>query len=84
MTIIGTPKESASGENRVAMTPQSVGELQKLGFECIVQAGAGKAARFADAEYKSPSNASRRYISNFGSDISKAARRVHLARGKAR
>ena len=52
MTIIGTPKESASGENRVAMTPQSVGELQKLGFECIIQAGAGKAARFADAEYK--------------------------------
>lgn len=52
MTIIGTPKESASGENRVAMTPQSVGDLQKLGFECIIQAGAGKAARFADADYK--------------------------------
>ena len=52
MTIIGTPKESAAGENRVAMTPQSVGELQKLGFDCIIQAGAGKAARFADADYK--------------------------------
>ncbi|MEP1092121.1 MAG: Re/Si-specific NAD(P)(+) transhydrogenase subunit alpha [Rhizobiaceae bacterium] len=52
MTIIGTPKESTKGENRVAMTPQSVGELQKLGFECIIQAGAGKAARFADGEYK--------------------------------
>ncbi|NKB53744.1 MAG: Re/Si-specific NAD(P)(+) transhydrogenase subunit alpha [Rhizobiaceae bacterium] len=52
MTIIGTPKETASGENRVAMTPQSAGDLQKLGFECIVQSGAGKAARFSDAEYK--------------------------------
>ncbi len=52
MTIIGTPKESASGENRVAMTPQSAGDLQKLGFECIIQSGAGKAARFSDADFK--------------------------------
>ncbi|MGI9363574.1 MAG: Re/Si-specific NAD(P)(+) transhydrogenase subunit alpha [Rhizobiaceae bacterium] len=52
MTIIGTPKESASGENRVAMTPQSARDLQKLGFECIIQSNAGKAARFSDSEYK--------------------------------
>ncbi|MEP1208228.1 MAG: Re/Si-specific NAD(P)(+) transhydrogenase subunit alpha [Rhizobiaceae bacterium] len=52
MTTIGTPKESARGENRVAMTPQSAGDLQKLGFDCIIQAGAGKAARFSDADYK--------------------------------
>lgn len=52
MTIIGTPKESAKGENRVAMTPQSVKDLQKLGFDCIIQSGAGVAARFADADYK--------------------------------
>lgn len=52
MTIIGTPKESAKDENRVAMTPQSVKELQKLGYDCIIQSGAGAAARFADADYK--------------------------------
>ena len=52
MAIIGTPKETAKGENRVAMTPQSALDLQKLGHECIVQAGAGKAARIADAAYR--------------------------------
>ncbi|MEP3196868.1 MAG: Re/Si-specific NAD(P)(+) transhydrogenase subunit alpha [Lentilitoribacter sp.] len=52
MTIIGTPKETAKDENRVAMTPQSVKELQKLGYDCIIQSGAGAAARFADADYK--------------------------------
>ncbi len=52
MTTIGTPKESAKDENRVAMTPQSAGELQKLGFDCIIQSGAGKAAQFSDADYR--------------------------------
>ena len=52
MTNIGTPKELAKGENRVAMTPQSAQDLQKLGFECIIQSGAGTASRFSDADYK--------------------------------
>jgi len=52
MSIIGTPKESAAGENRVAMTPQSARDLQKLGFQCIIQTGAGKSARFSDADYR--------------------------------
>ncbi len=49
---IGTPKESFDGENRVAMTPNSALALQKLGYECVIQSGAGKAARFADQDYK--------------------------------
>ncbi len=52
MPKIGTPKETASGENRVAMTPQSARELQELGFDCLVQSGAGKAARFSDKNYR--------------------------------
>ena len=52
MTTIGAPKETAKGENRVAMTPQSAADLQKLGFNCIVQSGAGKAARFSDKDYR--------------------------------
>ncbi len=52
MTTIGTPNETAKGENRVAMTPASARDLQKLGFDCIVQSGAGKAARFSDAAYR--------------------------------
>lgn len=48
---IGAPKEVFEGEKRVAMTPQSAAALQKLGYECIVEAGAGEAARFSDATY---------------------------------
>lgn len=46
------PKELASGERRVALTPESVGRLQKLGYECLVEAGAGEAARFSDDAYE--------------------------------
>lgn len=52
MTVIGAPKESFAGENRVAMTPQSATDLQKLGFECVIEKGAGIAAGFSDAAYK--------------------------------
>ena len=49
---IGALKESAAGENRVAMTPQSATDLQKLGYDCLIQKGAGEAAGFSDADYK--------------------------------
>ena len=49
---IGVPKEVEAGENRVAMTPESAGMLQKLGHECLIQAGAGAAAGFSDADYE--------------------------------
>ena len=49
---IGTPKEIFAGENRVAMTPESAGQLQKLGHECVIESGAGAAAGFNDASYK--------------------------------
>jgi NAD(P) transhydrogenase subunit alpha len=49
---IGTPKESFAGENRVAMTPASALALQKLGYDCVIQSGAGMGARFSDQEYK--------------------------------
>ena len=49
---IGVPKETLKGETRVAMTPASAKELQKLGYECLIQRGAGTLSRFSDAEYK--------------------------------
>ncbi len=49
---IGTPKESFEGENRVAMTPDSARQLQKLGYECLIEKGAGAAAGFSDAAYE--------------------------------
>ncbi len=48
---IGTPKELFEGEARVAMTPSSAKQLQKLGFDCILESGAGALAGFSDATY---------------------------------
>jgi len=49
---IGTPKEIFDGEARVAMTPESAVQLQKLGYECLIENGAGAAAGFSNAAYK--------------------------------
>jgi len=49
---IGTPKEIYPGETRVAMTPASAVELQKLGYDCVIEKGAGDASRFSDQDYK--------------------------------
>jgi len=49
---IGIPKEIRPGERRVAATPESVGKLAKLGFDVAIQAGAGAAASFPDAQYE--------------------------------
>ncbi|MEL6518651.1 MAG: Re/Si-specific NAD(P)(+) transhydrogenase subunit alpha [Pseudomonadota bacterium] len=49
---IGAPKEIFEGEARVAMTPDSAGQLQKLGYDCVIEAGAGMAAGFSDQAYR--------------------------------
>ncbi len=49
--IIGIPRESLPGETRVAATPQTVGQLIKLGYEVVVEAGAGTASSFSDAAF---------------------------------
>ena len=49
---IGAPKETFAGEARVAMTPASAKDLQKLGHECLIEAGAGQQAGFTDDAYR--------------------------------
>jgi NAD(P) transhydrogenase subunit alpha len=49
--IIGIPRESHAGETRVAATPQTVGQLLKLGYSVVVESGAGAESSFADAAY---------------------------------
>jgi len=50
--IIAIPKERRAGETRVAATPETVKKLKGLGLEIVVEAGAGKAANFADSDYQ--------------------------------
>ncbi|MGB3788887.1 MAG: Re/Si-specific NAD(P)(+) transhydrogenase subunit alpha [Phormidesmis sp.] len=49
---IGVPKETVSGERRVAATPATVKKLQELGFDVLVERTAGEAANFSDASYQ--------------------------------
>jgi NAD(P) transhydrogenase subunit alpha len=49
--IVGIPKESFPGERRVALAPAVIPSLVKAGYEVVVEAGAGAAAGYPDAEY---------------------------------
>ncbi len=49
---IGIPKETYPGENRVAIIPDVVPGLIKLGLEVLFEEGAGEQAGFMDKAYK--------------------------------
>jgi NAD(P) transhydrogenase subunit alpha len=49
---IGALREVFAGESRVAMTPDSAQQLRKLGYECLIETGAGIAAGFSDDAYR--------------------------------
>ena len=46
------PKEIATGENRVGVTPDSIPSLKKMGFEVFVENNAGLASSFTNEDYK--------------------------------
>ncbi len=48
---VGIPKEIYPHERRVAAVPETVHKIRKLGYEVVVEAGAGDASAFADAVY---------------------------------
>ena len=49
--IIGVIRESRPGETRVAATPATVTQLLKLGYDVVIETGAGEASSFSDAAY---------------------------------
>lgn len=49
--IIGVVEEARTGETRVAATPATVSQLLKLGYDVVVEGGAGEAASFPDEAY---------------------------------
>jgi len=49
---VGIPKEIASGEKRVAISPDGVTKLKKLGYDVLVESGAGAGANFDDSTYE--------------------------------
>jgi NAD(P) transhydrogenase subunit alpha len=49
---VSVPRESASGERRVALVPEVVQRLGKDGIEVTIESGAGEAAHHPDAAYE--------------------------------
>ena len=49
---IGALREKFEGEARVALTPESAGRLKKLGYDSVVESGAGAKAGFSDEMYR--------------------------------
>jgi NAD(P) transhydrogenase subunit alpha len=50
--IIGVPKETFPGEQRVALIPASIAALTKAKLEVVIETGAGLAAGYPDAAYQ--------------------------------
>jgi len=45
-------RERGAGERRVAIVPEHIAALRKIGVECHIEAGAGEAAGYRDEEYR--------------------------------
>jgi NAD(P) transhydrogenase subunit alpha len=52
MTSIFIAKESRAGEHRVAAVPETITRYRKLGFDVVVEQGAGEQACFSDQQYQ--------------------------------
>ena len=48
---VAVPKESRSGEKRVALVPDIINKLTRAGLEVIIESGAGVSAEFSDDQY---------------------------------
>jgi proton-translocating NAD(P)+ transhydrogenase subunit alpha len=48
---VAVPRETAPGERRVALVPDTVSKLSTAGFEIAIEHGAGEAAGFRDDDY---------------------------------
>lgn len=51
ISSVGVPTEVKNSEHRVAMTPDGVRELERVGVDVVVQSGAGEGASIADDDY---------------------------------
>ncbi len=49
---VGVVRETAPGERRVALVPETAGKLVAAGFEVVVEPNAGAAASFPDEAYR--------------------------------
>ena len=66
---VGVPKETFPGERRVALTPNALPALTKVGLRIIVESGAGAEAGFFDEAYRQHGAEVGSRADAFGADI---------------
>jgi NAD(P) transhydrogenase subunit alpha len=49
---VAVPRETAPGERRVALVPETISKLRDAGFDIRLERGAGEAAGFLDSSYE--------------------------------
>ena len=54
MLTVGVLKEMVAGERRVALVPDHIKLLERMGVHLLIEKGAGEAAGFVDSEYSAP------------------------------
>ena len=69
---VGVPRETAPGERRVALVPETVKRLVAAGIDVVVEAGAGAAASHPDSAY---ADAGATIGDPWGADVVAAVRR---------
>ena len=50
--LVGIPRETVPGEQRVALTPRALDVLSKSGVEFVMESSAGASAGFPDSDYQ--------------------------------
>jgi NAD(P) transhydrogenase subunit alpha len=66
---IAVPKETASGETRVAMVPKVADKLAKLNVDLLVSKGAGEGSRIPDESFNDPVQITDKADDVFGADV---------------
>lgn len=66
---IGIPNEVTPGENRIAATPKTVGQLLGLGYQVVIESAAGARAAFPDHAFEEAGAVIGRAEDAWGSDI---------------
>ena len=66
---LGIPKESHPGERRVAASPAAVERFVQLGFDVLVEAGAGDGASYPDAAFEAAGASIGSAEAAFGADV---------------
>jgi len=67
--LIGVPLETAAGETRVAMTPETAKKFVAQGHTVVLQSGAGVAASATDAAYEAAGAQIADRNAAFGADL---------------